>query len=149
MSGDYFPWSEEAEEAYEQFAYRIDMEVHMALLAKIDAEGGDISMEIEDRNRELQQEELRRSEKVLARRYNAKAMGGSEVWMFRVDLSDESNPMLVAVNDTNWEESLTPTRFQASDCHDMDSFKKNVITLVAELAGCESTDVRLGAWKSD
>ena len=43
MGGDYFPWSEEAEEAYEKFAYERDLKLHNEIMAAIDADGGDIS----------------------------------------------------------------------------------------------------------
>ena len=46
--GDYMPWSDEEEESYMRFIERREQEIYETLRAKIDAEGGDISMELED-----------------------------------------------------------------------------------------------------
>lgn len=46
--GDYMPWSDEEEASYMRFIERREREIYERLRAKIDAEGGDISMELED-----------------------------------------------------------------------------------------------------
>ena len=41
--GDYFPWSDNDEAAYEQFVYERDLKLYNETMAAIEADGGDIS----------------------------------------------------------------------------------------------------------
>ena len=48
MGGDYFPWSELEELEYEIWASKEEVKRYNETMAQIDAEGGDVSHEIED-----------------------------------------------------------------------------------------------------
>lgn len=45
---DYTPWNDDEEASYMLFVERREKEIYETLRAKIEAEGGDVSMELED-----------------------------------------------------------------------------------------------------